>query len=62
MDKGRKKEQDDKDATEKNNRENNEGRAAILWKPSVWWLIWPTQNDAKTLKNDRNPGIWVLIW
>ena len=21
-----------------------------------WWLIWPIQNDAKNLKNDRNPG------
>ena len=24
-------------------------------------LIWPIQSDAKILKNDRNPGIWVLI-
>ena len=27
-----------------------------------WWLIWPKQNDAKTLKNDWNPGTRVLIW
>ena len=27
-----------------------------------WWLIWSIQNDAKNLKNDWNPGIWVLIW
>ena len=26
-----------------------------------WWLILPIQNDAKKLKNDRNPSIWVLI-
>ena len=25
------------------------------------WLIWPIQNEAKKLENDRNPGIWVLI-
>ena len=25
-------------------------------------LIWPIQNDAKKLKNDWNPGKWVLIW
>ena len=27
-----------------------------------WWLIWSIQNDAENLKNDGNPGIWVLIW
>ena len=27
-----------------------------------WWLIWPIQNHAKNLKNDWNPGKWVLIW
>ena len=26
------------------------------------WLIWPIQIDAKKLKNDWNPGTWVLIW
>ena len=26
-----------------------------------WWLIWPIQNEAKKLKNNWNPGIWVLI-
>ena len=26
------------------------------------WLIRPIQNGAKNLKNDWNPGIWVLIW
>ena len=26
------------------------------------WLIRPLQNDAKDLKNDWNPGTWVLIW
>ena len=25
-------------------------------------MIWPIQNDAQNLKNDWNPGIWVLIW
>ena len=25
------------------------------------WLILPIQNDAKKLKNDINPGKWVLI-
>ena len=30
--------------------------------PLEWWLIWPIQNDTKSLKSDRNPGIWVLIW
>ena len=29
---------------------------------AAWWLIWPIQNDAKNLKTDWNPGIWVLIW
>ena len=27
-----------------------------------WWLIWPIQNDANNLKNDWNPGTWVVIW
>ena len=27
-----------------------------------WWLISPIENYAKSLKNDCNPGIWVLIW
>ena len=26
-----------------------------------WWLIWPTQNDAKHLKDYCNPGTRVLI-
>ena len=26
-----------------------------------WWLILPIRNKAKTLKNDWNPGMWVLI-
>ena len=35
----------------------------LRFKPlSCWWLIWPAQNDAKILKNYRNPGKWVLIW
>ena len=27
-----------------------------------WWLVWPIQNNAKYLKTDWNPGIWILIW
>ena len=27
-----------------------------------WWLILPIQKKAKNLKNDWNPGKWVLIW
>ena len=30
--------------------------------PWCWWLIWQLQNDAKNLKNDWNPGTWVLIF
>ena len=26
----------------------------------LWWLILPIQNNAKILKNHRNPGKWVL--
>ena len=34
----------------------------IDWPLCWWWLIWPLQKDVKTLKNDWNPGKWVLIW
>ena len=27
-----------------------------------WWLSWPIHNNAKILKNQWDPGIWVLIW
>ena len=42
-------------------------QACVCWSPHLTltissWLIWPTQNDAKNLKNDWNPGSWVLIW
>ena len=29
---------------------------------ACWQLIFPTQNDAKKLKNDWSPGKWVLTW
>ena len=36
----------------------SEGLTLICW----WWLFWQKQNDAKKLKNERNPGTSVLIW
>ena len=27
-----------------------------------WWLIWSIQNDEKKLRNNWNPGTWVLTW
>ena len=29
---------------------------------NMYLLIWAIRNDAKNLKNDWNPGTWVLIW
>ena len=35
----------------------------LIYPLCCWWLIWPLQNDAKkNLKNNWNPGTWVLIW
>ena len=36
----------------------SEGLTLICW----WWLFWQKQNDAKNLKNERNPHTSVLIW
>ena len=32
------------------------------WPLCCWWLIWPMQNDAKHLKNDKKTCTRVLIW
>ena len=41
-------------------------RTPVMWSQysplCCWWLIWPIQNDKKTLKNVWNPSKWVLIW
>ena len=40
----------------------SEDNVSTLIQPlCCWWLIWPIQNYAKNLKNDGNPGTWVLI-
>ena len=28
---------------------------------SWWWIIWPIQNDAKTLENELNFDTWLPI-
>ena len=37
-------------------------RVGYLKPLCCWRLIWPIQNDAKNLKNNWNPGTWVLTW
>ena len=46
-------------------RPNMPGMDEVIHKPSTimfcpLWLVLPIQNDAKTLKNDQNPGKRVL--